>query len=190
VRDLFVCTHGHVDICCAKFGIPLYTTLRGKSGVRAWRTSHFGGHRFAPTVKEFPAGYTWGFVDNDAADRIANHSGSMAELERSVRGWCGLEGPLQVLDRAGLVRYGWDWMTFERSGEVLSGDPEVGRWEGRIEFRRPTGEAGTISGVVTRRRELPNRGCGANWGESEYLSPEYALDEVHFSAELVGGEAR
>jgi hypothetical protein len=23
-RNVFVCTHGHVDVCCARFGVPLY----------------------------------------------------------------------------------------------------------------------------------------------------------------------
>jgi hypothetical protein len=64
VREFFVCTHGQVDLCCAKFGIPLYNQARAAyPRVRAWRTTHFGGHRFAPTVWDFPSGIKWGFVD-------------------------------------------------------------------------------------------------------------------------------
>lgn len=60
-RDLLICTHGTIDACCALFGYPSYRRLRASaraSGdeVRVWRSSHFGGHRFAPTVLELPSG--------------------------------------------------------------------------------------------------------------------------------------
>jgi hypothetical protein len=179
VREFFVCTHGHVDICCAKFGVPLYATLRGMPDVRAWRTSHFGGHRFAPTVKEFPNGYTWGFVDEEAARLIARRECEPHDVAGKVRGWCGVDGPLQPLDREGLLRFGWGWMSFAREGHLLVADPGTGRWEGRIDYEGP-GARGAIEGTVVRARELPNRGCGAHWGEHEYLSPEFAVESVRF----------
>ena len=53
-RDILVCTHGARDACCGKFGYGFYVEMRGLAavrgdGVRVWRTSHLGGHRFAPT---------------------------------------------------------------------------------------------------------------------------------------------
>ena len=188
LREYFVCTHGHVDICCAKFGVPLYNTLRELPGVRAWRTSHFGGHRFAPTVKEFPAGYTWGFVDAEVATSIAARRVAPSELARNVRGWSGVEGPLQPLDRVGLERFGWDWLEFTRNGTIDSGGDDEGRWEGTVTYTGPGGAPGVIRGTVVRGRELSNLGCGANWGEPKHESPEYRLEEVVVEALPAGVE--
>ncbi|MEL7208211.1 MAG: sucrase ferredoxin, partial [Actinomycetota bacterium] len=51
VRDLLVCTHGTRDRCCGKRGTNLFRALidRVPPDTRVWRTSHTGGHRFAPT---------------------------------------------------------------------------------------------------------------------------------------------
>ena len=57
-----VCTHGTHDKCCAKFGIPLYCTLRDTVGAAAWQCSHVGGDRFAGNVVVFPYGIYYGRV--------------------------------------------------------------------------------------------------------------------------------
>ena len=59
VRDMVVCTHGSRDVCCGKFGHPVYDTLRRRYDaarwkVRVWRSSHIGGHRFVPTLIDYP----------------------------------------------------------------------------------------------------------------------------------------
>lgn len=68
-RGLFVCTHGAIDACCAKFGYPVFRELSRLADAdvattgaqaRVWRCTHFGGHRFAPTVLEMPGGRYWG----------------------------------------------------------------------------------------------------------------------------------
>ena len=52
-----VCTHGKRDKCCAKFGIPVYKTIRTLVGDSAvWQCSHVGGDRFAANVVCFPDG--------------------------------------------------------------------------------------------------------------------------------------
>jgi hypothetical protein len=71
VRDLFVCTHGSHDVCCGKYGYPLYKILEedyaaklsGK--LRVWRSSHFGGHRYAPTIADLPEGRYWAHLEPD-----------------------------------------------------------------------------------------------------------------------------
>ncbi|HYG60048.1 MAG TPA: sucrase ferredoxin, partial [Symbiobacteriaceae bacterium] len=62
IRDMLVCTHGSTDAACGRFGYPLYETLRRRyagPGLRVWRVSHIGGHRFAPTLLDFPEGRCW-----------------------------------------------------------------------------------------------------------------------------------
>jgi len=57
-----VCTHGRHDKCCAKFGLPVYRTLRDLVGRRVWECSHVGGDRFAGNVVVFPHGLYYGHV--------------------------------------------------------------------------------------------------------------------------------
>ena len=61
----FVCTNGQRDLCCARYGLPVYTELRTLVGERAWQTTHLGGHRFAPNVLTLPQGAIYGRVFAD-----------------------------------------------------------------------------------------------------------------------------
>ena len=58
----FVCTNGQRDLCCARFGLPVYAALREQVGERVWQATHLGGHRFAPNVLVLPAGALYGRV--------------------------------------------------------------------------------------------------------------------------------
>lgn len=69
----FVCLNGQRDVCCARFGRPVYSALRERLGERVWQVSHLGGHRFAPNVLCLPQGGMYGRVSPDAIDDfIAN----------------------------------------------------------------------------------------------------------------------
>ena len=57
-----VCTNGQRDLCCARYGLPVYAELRALVGERAWQTTHLGGHRFAPNVLTLPQGAIYGRV--------------------------------------------------------------------------------------------------------------------------------
>ncbi len=68
MADVLVCTHGRRDVCCGGRGMELLGTLAGaptfgQPGVRLWRTSHTGGHRFAPTAIALPSATLWAWSD-------------------------------------------------------------------------------------------------------------------------------
>ncbi len=178
VREFFVCTHGHVDICCAKFGVPLYRQARAHPGVRAWRMTHFGGHRYAPTAWEFPGGYKWAFLDEVHAARVIERDVPPSDLVSRLRGWSGAEPQAQLLDREGLVRFGWDWLKFHRRGWVVEADLEGRRWRVQLEFEAPNGTRGTYEGVVGVAREVADVTCGPSTAEAGYAAVEYALESV------------
>jgi hypothetical protein len=67
-----VCTHGRRDKCCAKFGYPLYKSLRKFAGGGVWQASHVGGDRFAANLLSFPHGFFHGRVRAETGIRIAN----------------------------------------------------------------------------------------------------------------------
>ena len=56
--QIFICTHGRHDKCCAKFGQKLADQMRyhvheQNYPVEVWESSHLGGHRFAATMIDF-----------------------------------------------------------------------------------------------------------------------------------------
>ncbi len=61
----FVCTNGKRDLCCARFGLPIYQRLRELVGDRVWQVTHLGGHRFAPNVLVAPQNLLYGRLQLD-----------------------------------------------------------------------------------------------------------------------------
>lgn len=64
----FVCTNGQRDVCCARYGLPVYAGLRERVGGRAWQITHLGGHRFAPNVLTLPQGALYGRLSEAMLD--------------------------------------------------------------------------------------------------------------------------
>lgn len=65
-----VCTHGRRDKCCAKFGYPLYKSLRASTDENMWQSSHVGGDRFAANLVCLPHGLFYAHVTEDAGRKI------------------------------------------------------------------------------------------------------------------------
>ena len=65
-----VCTHGRRDKCCAKFGVPLYNSLREYEGATVWQSSHVGGDRFAGNLICFPHGLFYAHADAESGRRV------------------------------------------------------------------------------------------------------------------------
>jgi hypothetical protein len=154
-RDLLVCTHGSHDACCGKFGYPVYETLRhGYAGasekqLRVWRTSHTGGHRFAPTLIDFPEGRYWGHLEPEALEKLVLRKDPVSELGRFYRGWAGLSGKFeQIAEREIFVREGWEWTRYLKSGRTLEADENEDRAEVRIEYATQGGNAGVYEATV------------------------------------------
>lgn len=123
-RDILVCTHGSHDKCCGKYGYPFYrqaaATVRdlGLENVRVWQSSHFGGHRFAPTALDFPDGRCYGRLTPETFMAILTHQGDIQALRKVYRGWgilAGSEYPIaaQVMERELMLQHGWDWFNYK-----------------------------------------------------------------------------
>ncbi|MCB0209786.1 MAG: sucrase ferredoxin, partial [Anaerolineae bacterium] len=194
-RDLLVCTHGVVDAGCAKFGYPLYRTLREQyaapSGgrLRVWRVSHIGGHLFAPTMLEMPGGRYWAFLDAETAGQVAQCSGDPTHLRDNYRGWCGMELPfLQVAERELFMLFGWDWLNYCKSGRTLARNEErtdahsapARPWAlVRIDFASPDGQ---VQGAYEARVEVAcTLDAPSRSGSAETRPyPQYTITQARF----------
>ncbi|MDO5092923.1 MAG: sucrase ferredoxin [Propionibacteriaceae bacterium] len=123
-RDLLVCTHGGIDVCCARLGYPLYHQLREKAGpgARVWRTTAISGHRFAPTLIDMPDGTCWGRLDQEHLALMLGNTASLDGLAGLYRGWCALDGgDLQAVEEELFFRFGRQWRngaaTLERTAD-------------------------------------------------------------------------
>jgi len=144
VREMLVCTHANVDVACGRFGYPIYKKLRSQSAassngkLRVWRSSHFGGHRFAPTLIELPEGRYWGHLEPEAIDLLLLRNSSVSGLRPFYRGWAGLGSLEQIAEREIWMREGWDWLKYPKTGRVLAAEENQTRVQ--LEFVLPGGE--------------------------------------------------
>lgn len=123
-EDLLLCTHGSRDRCCGQLGTLLHLELDGAlpSNVRMWRTSHTGGHRFAPTGIHFPTGTAWAYLTAELTQAIVERSIDTTELGAHYRGNVGISGrPAQIAEGYSFLERGWSWLDNGRSVSVVSG---------------------------------------------------------------------
>ncbi|MGH3088816.1 MAG: sucrase ferredoxin [Rubrobacteraceae bacterium] len=146
VREIFVCTHNNRDVCCGKFGDPVYKELRRKCAddtLRVWRASHIGGHRFAPTLIDFPSGMWWGHLGREEAASLVRRDAPFANFRNKYRGWSGLGSNFeQIAEREILAETGWRWADFPRQGELLSVNEDETLAEVRMDFEDPKAREG------------------------------------------------
>lgn len=147
LRELMICTHGNVDVACARFGQPIYQMLRkeyANSSLRVWRCSHFGGHQFAPTLVDFPTGQVWGHLEPQILEALVQRNRPVTELRPFYRGWSGLGKFEQIVERELWMQHGWEWLSYHKSAQVIAQDTEAQNtqpdWaEVRLAFVSPDG---------------------------------------------------
>ncbi|MBP5971482.1 sucrase ferredoxin [Brasilonema sp. CT11] len=124
-RDILVCTHGSHDLCCARYGNPFYCQAVAMcdnlclDNVRIWKSSHFGGHRFAPTIIDLPEARYYGALDQDSFRSILTRTGDINCLNKVYRGWGILPTSIQVLERELILQHGWDWFDYKVAGRII-----------------------------------------------------------------------
>ena len=179
VRELLVCTHGSVDTCCGTFGYPLYSQLRRLAGstaggLRVWQATHFQYHRFAPVVLDLPEARVWGAVSLDRAETLALRNSPPNTLRNCYIGWAGVEqGYVQAAEREALIREGWDWTTYRKSGRFIQLDEGEEQAQVQLDFVSSDEEiAGSYLATVEVVEHVPGLvGC---------LSPDQSRDAAQY----------
>jgi hypothetical protein len=173
--DVLVCTHGQRDVCCGSMGTAFASALVADRtplgpGVRTWRTSHTGGHRFAPTGVVLPQGTVWAHLDVDALHRIVRREGPLDDLLPRYRGCAGVGPPMvQAVEREVFALHGWPWLDHGRRGRVVDG----GRV--RLDAVAPDGSAQAWEATVEVGRTVPVPECGRPLDEAKKSESEWRV---------------
>ncbi len=184
-RDIFVCTHGAIDACCAKFGYPVYRELKklavaAGTNTRVWRCTHFGGHRFAATMLEMPSGRYWGRMKPRYFPGLISRDVPTSEMRACYRGWAALPHTLQqVAEGEAFVRGGWEWTRCAVTASPPPDDPEA--ISARVEFAyvHLDGERGSITIDV-----IPNgviQTMGSSSSDERFDAQQYRCEVVAVS---------
>lgn len=175
--EVLVCAHGRRDPCCGRWGTLLHIELAARwTGVRVWRCSHTGGHRFAPTAITLPEGRAWAYVDADLLDGVVHRSGDLHELARHDRGTSALDPWAQAVERGVFERLGWPWL----DAGLASASTTVAD-DGRSATVTLAWEGGSATGEVEVTRVLPVLVCGEPPERATKSSPELALRSFELS---------
>lgn len=179
-REILICTHGRRDVCCGSRGIELFQQMAGMRGphhqaVRWLRTSHTGGHRFAPTALALPEGQLWAYLDADTLDAIVGRAGPVPTGH--YRGATALAHPaVQAVERAAFAAHGWSWLNIARTGAI---EETVGdRTVAVVDFDGGPGQRGRYRGVVRVVRTLPVPDCGQPLEAARKQADELVVESV------------
>lgn len=180
-QQVLVCTHGKRDICCGSSGMQLVRALEdvdlpGKASVA--RTSHMGGHRFAPNFLVLPEGTAWAFASVDLVFQVLTRTGNIDEIARHYRGCTGL-GPsaVQALEREVLRSVGWSLLSRPRWGWIVSSDAEeqLVRLQVDAMGHQP---ASVWEGVVSSGRSVLVPDCGGFVSDAQKSETELRVDSL------------
>jgi len=102
--ELFVCTDGRHDRCCAVHGRPVHAALaaeiaRRGATLRVAEVSHIGGHRFAANVLALPSGALYGRVEPADAPALVDAVLTGRVLAARWRGRLGTPELAQVAEQ-------------------------------------------------------------------------------------------
>jgi len=117
--------------------------------------SHFGAHRLAPTLIDFPEGRFWGHITDAELDALVHRRpglGTLGMLSSCYRGWGGLRSPMeQVAEREIMMRMGWDWTRLLSAGRILQMDEDGRLARVRLEYAEAAGAPlGAFEAVVEK----------------------------------------
>lgn len=175
--DVLVCTHGARDTCCGAAGVRLAAAVQSWPEVvdgrlRVWRTSHLGGHRFAPTAVVMPHGTSWAHLDEALLRAAVTREGDLGVLLQHYRGCLGIApAAAQALERLAFEEVGWAWLDRRRHA-IERGDDEYA-----IVSVSPSGARRTWTGQVVAGRRLPVPVCRAPLAEATKVEPELVVTE-------------
>ncbi|MBD2386463.1 sucrase ferredoxin [Cylindrospermum sp. FACHB-282] len=190
-RDILVCTHGSHDKCCARYGNPFYfhatDTIANLDldNVRLWKSTHFGGHRFAPTAIDLPEGRYYGLLDQDTFSSILTRTGDIQCLNKVYRGWGILPTALQVLERELILSHGWDWFNYKVVGKILEQSLDNNTILAELSYEKPSGSLYTYQAKLVKdavKSQEMRTSCNAL---QQSVVVKYAVENLYLTSRKV-----
>lgn len=161
--DLLVCTHGARDVCCGGSGTALWKDLHDRihvlpADLRLGRTSHTGGHRFAPTAVLLPAGTVWAWLDSSLTHAVTHRRGPIEDVLPHYRGTALFASMAeQMVEREAFKAIGWAWLDHRRTATSrVEGDETVVE----LAYEAPDGSTGRFVGRTRLIGTSPVPQCG------------------------------
>ncbi|MEM6403551.1 MAG: sucrase ferredoxin [Cyanobacteria bacterium P01_D01_bin.116] len=155
-RDILICTHGSHDKCCARYGNPFYFHAKETissldlDNVRIWKSSHFGGHRFAPTMIDLPEGRYYGNLNQESFKSVLTLTGNISCFKDIYRGWGILPRSIQIVERELILRYGWDWFNYKAAGRIVEESTDKTNVLAELTFEKPDGSVYTYQARLVK----------------------------------------
>ncbi len=173
--EILICSHGSRDRCCGGSGTRLAIETRAAlDDVRVRRTSHLGGHRFAPTALTLPDGRMWAFLDANILVGIVDRTIPPADAREFYRGNVALDPWSQVVEGSLLEECGWATVAFDELSASADVDGDGDRAEVRLEWTSG-GATDSESGTVEVIERYPVLQCGLPPEDAKKTSAEYRL---------------
>ncbi|MDQ2648155.1 MAG: hypothetical protein M3Z03_01225 [Actinomycetota bacterium] len=176
--DFLLCTHGSRDVCCGGSGTVLWRELVERAGslpdeLALGRTSHTGGHRFAPTALSLPTGTMWAWLDVAQASALTDRRGVLDELLAHYRGSCLMRSTAeQVVEREAFRTIGWGWLEHRRSATTIAAGEDT---IVELAYEAPDGRQGRFVGRTRVVGSAPVPPCGEPLEQATKSSPVLEL---------------
>ncbi|MEO9223732.1 MAG: sucrase ferredoxin, partial [Acidimicrobiales bacterium] len=176
--DVLICTHGARDVCCGGAGMKFATEFASAHPeLVVWRTSHLGGHRFAPTALTLPDGNLWAYCDEPLLAGILDRSVDVGSAAAHHRGCSAAPTAAQLVERAALLAEGWPLLDCTRmTGVDARSKDDGGGHDAWCEVRRPDGTGARYAGRVTVNRVVHVPPCGGT--DLTDKARDYRLDNL------------
>ncbi len=188
-RDIVVCTHGSHDKCCAKYGTPFYMqgsamiSELGLQNVQIWKASHFGGHRFAPTMIDFPDGRYYGLLDSTSFKSILTRRGNVGCLNRVYRGWGILPTEIQALERELILLYGWQWYKYRVACRSIEHHSDGERLTVSLAFKKPNSYIYRCDAELVKDEYKTMTLQGSCDAQKQSVFVKYSVTDFHLTLE-------
>lgn len=144
---LLLCTNGRRDRCCGHLGGRVARQLTDDPAAdRILRSTHLGGHRFAPTALLLPWGALHGRLTAESALAVLTEARAGRSIASTLRGYSTLPPPAQVAEAHARVVTGYEGL----SACTVAVEVEPGGDRARAVVEVP----GTGPVVVALRREI------------------------------------
>jgi hypothetical protein len=190
-RDILVCTHGSRDKCCARYGNPFFMQALATvydlqlHNVRIWKSSHFGGHRFAPTAIDLPDGRYYGALDAQSFKSILTRKGDIQCLNKVYRGLGIIPTEIQVMERELILRHGWDWFKYKVAGRILEHNLESQEIIAEITCEKPDGSVDIYRANLVKDESKTMQMKGACNASKESVFVKYAVENLRLYGQKV-----